>query len=144
MKRYSEYRQIDNSELAGSYRKSFRRYTENTLLLSSFFYALNAVFFIGVFLIKYRIEYLVTFPAIAFAFVWYMAIALQKDSAAAAPEKLHKEPHFLLYVIFIWLLLAGATFVNMPSLQVFTVPLYYGTGKSCQGVFCDRAVSEKN
>ena len=136
MKRYSEYRQIGNPAIAGSYRKSFRHYTENTLLLSSFFYALNAAFFIGVFLIKYRIEYVVVLPAITFAFVWYMAIALKHDSAAAAPEKLYREPRFLAYVSCVWLLLIGATFVNVPLLQTLIVPVLYETDGPCQGAFC--------
>jgi 4-hydroxybenzoate polyprenyltransferase len=36
MKRYSEYRRIGDPARAGAYRRSFRRYTEETLLLSSF------------------------------------------------------------------------------------------------------------
>lgn len=36
MRRYSEYRRIGDPARAGAYRRSFRRYTEETLLLSSF------------------------------------------------------------------------------------------------------------
>src|SRR5690606_6353933 len=39
VKRYSEYRFIDDPARAGLYRNSFRYYSERTLLLSSFFYA---------------------------------------------------------------------------------------------------------
>jgi len=48
-KRYSEYRRIANPVQAGLYRRSFERYTEASLLLSSFFYALCSAFLIGVF-----------------------------------------------------------------------------------------------
>ena len=41
IKRYAEYRAIGDPVAAGRYRRSFRRYTETTLLLSSFFYALE-------------------------------------------------------------------------------------------------------
>ncbi|MGH8605692.1 MAG: UbiA family prenyltransferase, partial [Gammaproteobacteria bacterium] len=56
VKRYAEYRFIGDPEQAGMYRLSFRHYTEEKLLLMSFFYALTAAFFLGIFLIKYRIE----------------------------------------------------------------------------------------
>ena len=47
---------IDDKELAEKYRRSFRYYSERSLLISTFFYAICPVFFLGVFLIKYRIE----------------------------------------------------------------------------------------
>jgi decaprenyl-phosphate phosphoribosyltransferase len=70
-KRYSEYRRIANPVQAGLYRRSFERYTEASLLLSSFFYALCSAFLIGVFLIKYKIELLLSFPFFAVLFTWY-------------------------------------------------------------------------
>ena len=45
-KRYAEYRMIGDRELAGKYRKSFRYYTEESLLVSAFFYAMCSVFFL--------------------------------------------------------------------------------------------------
>lgn len=55
-KRYAEYRMINDPELAGKYRKSFKYYSTHSLMLSSFFYAMVSVFFIGIFLVKYRLE----------------------------------------------------------------------------------------
>jgi decaprenyl-phosphate phosphoribosyltransferase len=52
VKRYSEFRRIGNPEIAGKYRRSFSFYTEESLLLSSFFYAITSAFFIGIFVIK--------------------------------------------------------------------------------------------
>jgi hypothetical protein len=37
IKRYAEYRFINSAELAGLYRRSFRYYTEESLLASAFF-----------------------------------------------------------------------------------------------------------
>ena len=59
-KRLSEYRQIVAShgmELLTRYRASFLGYSELSLNLSCFVYAMLANFFLAVFLIKYRIEY---------------------------------------------------------------------------------------
>ncbi|MFA5041323.1 MAG: UbiA family prenyltransferase [Bdellovibrionales bacterium] len=125
MKRYSEYRQFADPERIELYRKSFKFYNEEKLLLSSLFYALNAAFFLGVFLIKYRIEYFLSLPFITIMFVWYMQIALKKNSAAQAPEKLYGEKHFLLYVLFVCLMLGVLTVVDLPFLQILVEPVRY-------------------
>src|SRR5439155_24871314 len=91
IKRYSEYRGIGDPARAALYRRSFARYSEQSLLLSGFFFALCSAFFTAIFLIKYRIEFLLLFPLIATLFTWYVAIGLKRDSAAQAPEKLHRE-----------------------------------------------------
>jgi decaprenyl-phosphate phosphoribosyltransferase len=67
VKRYAEFREIGRSS-AISYRRSFQGYSENKLLLLSFFCALNSAFFLAIFLIKYRIELLLTFPFYALLF----------------------------------------------------------------------------
>ncbi|MFA4993887.1 MAG: UbiA family prenyltransferase [Bdellovibrionales bacterium] len=125
MKRYSEYRQFADPAHLALYRKSFKKYSEGKLLLSSFFYALNATFFLGVFLIKYRIEYFLSLPFITLMFVWYMKISLKEDSAAQAPEKLCGERTFLLYVLFLCALLGALTFIDIPALQTLVEPLQY-------------------
>ena len=51
IKRYAEYRMINNKKKASLYRKSFKYYNEKTLLVSAFFYAMCAIFFVGIFLI---------------------------------------------------------------------------------------------
>lgn len=125
MKRYSEYRRIGNPAVAGAYRRSFRFYTEDTLLLSSFFYALLASFLLGVFLVKYRIEYVLTLPFFAVLFTWYLAIALRSDSAAQAPEKLHRERRFMAFCALLVLVVAVLTFIELPFLESLMVPLQY-------------------
>ena len=83
-KRFAEYRLIGNPELAGLYRRSFRYYTENSLLISMFFYAISCAFFLGIFLIKNRIEMLISFPFFALLFAWYLKIGLLKNSPVQA------------------------------------------------------------
>ena len=120
VKRYAEYRSIDDPKRAGLYRRSFNGYTELTLLLSSFFYALTSSFFLGVFLIKYRIELLLTFPMFALLFVWYMAIGMQPNSTAQAPEGLYREKAFISYVLFLCAVVLTLFFVDLPWLEVLT------------------------
>ncbi len=120
VKRFAEYRMIADPEKAGLYRRSFRKYTEKTLMASAFFYALIANFCIGVFLVKYRIEYVVSVPFIFFLFSYYVAIAYKSDSAAQKPEKLFKEKKLMLIVALVILILAICTFVDMPFLDVLS------------------------
>ncbi len=129
MKRYSEFRRIGDPARAGLYRRSFRHYTEETLLLSSFFYALLASFLLGVFLVKYRIEYLLSLPLFAALFTWYLAIALRADSAAQAPEKLHREGRFMAFVGVLSVAVAVLTFLDLPVLHVLMEPWLIGIGR---------------
>lgn len=117
MKRYAEYQMIDDPERAALYRKSFGVYTKQSLLLSSFFYALTSAFFLGIFLIKYRIEFILSFPFFALLFVWYLAIAMRPGSSAINPEKLYTEPKFVVYVGFLVLLVITLFLVDIPSIQ---------------------------
>jgi len=125
MKRYAEYRFIDDKTTASSYRRSFQFYTEETLLLSSFFYALSSAFFLGVFLIKYRVEFLLTFPLFALLFVWYTHIAMKPHSATQTPEKLYKEPVFIGYVVFLTLVVTALFFIDLPWMRGLVDPIAY-------------------
>ena len=117
VKRYAEYRMIDDADRAGRYRSSFKFYTEEGLLLSAFFYALTCVLFLGIFLIKYKIEFIISFPFIALLFAYYLSISLRLGSAAMHPERLHSEPLFLAYVLFLVALIFGLFFVEIEPLQ---------------------------
>jgi decaprenyl-phosphate phosphoribosyltransferase len=123
-KRYSEYRRIGDPVQAGMYRRSFQYYTENSLLLSSFFYALCSAFLIGVFLIKYKIELLLSFPFFAVLFTWYLAISLKADSAAQAPEKLYQEPAFMGFAALTFAAVIALFFINLPILDGLMRPYY--------------------
>lgn len=118
IKRFAEYRFIGNPAQAALYRRSFKYYTENSLLISSFFYALSSAFFLGIFLIKYRIEYLLILPFFSLLFAWYLQIALSADSSAAQhPEKLYREKSFVSYVGLLCAVFIFLSFVDLPWLQ---------------------------
>lgn len=122
IKRFAEYRMINDPELAGKYRKSFCHYTELTLLGSSMFYAFCSTFCMGIFLIKYRLEYLLAMPFLFFLFVFYLMIAFKEDSAVQKPEKLYKEKKLILYVGFLVLLFVVLTFIDILFLGIFQDP----------------------
>lgn len=128
VKRYAEYRMIGNPELAGSYRKSFSKYTEESLLCSSFFYALCATFLIGIFLLKYRIEYIVAMPVMFLLFCYYLYIAHKPDSAAQKPEKLFREKKLMLLVTVLVVLFAVLTVVDIPIMEMWETAFFIPTG----------------
>lgn len=124
-KRFAEYRMIGDPEKAGLYRKSFKYYTEVKLLVSSFFYAMCATFFIGVFMIKYRMQYILGMPLIFGLFCFYLAIAFKPDSAAQKPEKLYKEKSLLIYLLILVVVLIAFTFIDIPMPDYWLNPTLF-------------------
>jgi decaprenyl-phosphate phosphoribosyltransferase len=118
-KRFAEYRLIANPDIAGQYRRSFKYYTENSLLVSMFFYAITSAFFLGIFLIKDRVELLVSFPFFALLFSWYLRIGLLNDSPVQGSEKLYTRKWFMLYLVLFTTLLCVLMFVDIPWLHWF-------------------------
>lgn len=127
VKRMAEYRGAETEGRLASlslYRSSFRTYTANGLLLTSFFYAQLAAFFLAVFTVKYRIEYLLALPLVGLLFAVYLRLGLQPDSSAQAPEKLFRERNL---VAIVWALVAALvvlTWVEIPALHQLSEPYY--------------------
>lgn len=117
-KRYAEYRMINNPAIAANYRKSFAYYTETSLLISSFNYAMLSVFFTGVFLIKYRIELVLFIPALIGLFGYYFWLSFKADSAVQKPEKLFREKGLMLFcavcvILFVFLMITDIPWLSM-------------------------------
>lgn len=125
-KRFAEYRMIGDPSVAGLYRKSFAHYTETSLLVSSFFYAMCATFFTGVFMIKYRMEYIIAMPFIFGLFCFYLAIAFKPDSAVQKPEKLYREKKLLIYIAVLVIILIALTFIDIPMPSYWENPEILG------------------
>ena len=126
-KRLSEYREIVAShgkELLVRYRASFAGYTEISLTVSCFVYGLLSSFFLAVFLIKYRIEYLLLMPVISVLFAHYLALSMQPGSSAQNPEKLYRERGLLVIVSLLAILFVITTFVNLPMLNGLAEQLF--------------------
>ncbi len=119
-KRFAEFRMIGDKQQAGLYRRSFKFYTEKSLLASSLFYALISTFCLGVFMIKYRIEYLVATPWLFVLFAYYLSMALDNDSAVQKPEKLYKEKKLMLLVLIFVVIVLICSFVDMGFLHKLT------------------------
>lgn len=126
-KRLSEYRQIVAShgkDLLVRYRQSFAGYSEVSLTVSCFIYAMLSSFFLAVFLMKYRIEYIYVMPFVVAIFGQYLALSMKTDSSAQHPEKLFKEKDLIMMSIIVALMFVIATVVNMPWLDKLTTQSY--------------------
>ena len=119
IKRFAEYRLINNPEAAGNYRRSFRIYTEESLLISSFFYAMFCATLMGVFLVKYRVELLLFIPLLAALFAWYFHLAFLPDSPVQYPEKLHKQRGFMIYCASVGFVFVFLMVVDVEPLRWF-------------------------
>lgn len=125
IKRYAEYKTVESmqgKEVLVAYRKVFKVYNGDRLLVSSFFYALLSAFTMAVFLTKYRIEYLLLFPVISALFASYLRIALKPASGAQAPEKLIREKTLWVIIFVLLILFIFCSFVDIPQLHILIDP----------------------
>jgi decaprenyl-phosphate phosphoribosyltransferase len=121
LKRFAEYRSIADAARAAAYRKSFRYFTSERLLVSVMFYGAAAMLFFGAFCMRYRLELILAFPAIALVMALYLHVALKPNSAAQNPEKLYREPALMGSVILATVLIVGLLSVDLPIMQrIFT------------------------
>jgi 4-hydroxybenzoate polyprenyltransferase len=121
IKRYAEFREIGDPARAAAYRKSFGYYTLERLMVSIVFYGSAAMLFLGAFIMRYRLELILSFPLVAWVMAVYFSIAFKKDSAAQRPEGLYKEPTLMVAVVACSVAMTVLMMVNIPVLSdVFT------------------------
>lgn len=126
-KRLAEYRDISaggGADLLPRYRRSFGRYTAENLAVSCLLYAILSAFFLAVFLIKYRQEYIFALPLIAILFASYFWLAMLPGSVAARPERLFRSRRLMLASLVVVASLTALTFIDMPFLNALSAPSF--------------------
>lgn len=124
-KRLSEYRDISRAsgvEILHRYRRSFLHYTAETLTISCLVYAMMAAFFLAIFLTKYRLEYVLTFPFIATLFASYFWLSMLKDSIAQRPERMFRSRRLVAAVAATVAVLLLTSLVDLPILARMSEP----------------------
>lgn len=121
LKRFAEYRGIADPARAAAYRKSFGWYDERRLLVSVMFYAATSMLFFGAFLMRYRMELILSFPLVALVMAQYLSISFKEDSAAQRPEGLWREPWLMASVLVCCAAIGVLLFVDVPWLHQFFV-----------------------
>jgi decaprenyl-phosphate phosphoribosyltransferase len=132
MKRFAEYRDLRDPVRAAAYRKSFAFYSEERLLISVMFYGSAAMLFFGAFIMRYRLELILSFPLVALIMAIYLALAFKEDSAVQRPEGLYREPMLMAAVIACVGLIGILLFIDIPIISHIFIP----TSKEI-GVFHD-------
>ena len=125
VKRLAEYRSLVDSvgeSRAMLYRRSFRWYSERRLAVSVLLYGQLAAFCLAVFLVKYRIEYVLSLPLFALWFAGYFRLGLKPDSTAQAPERLYREPLLMVTTVALVVSLLVLSWVDIPLLDRLTMP----------------------
>ena len=82
-------------------------------------------FFCGIFLIKYKIEFILCFPFYAFLFGWYLFLGLQADSIAERPERIFEEKLFMSFVIFVFFITVAIFWLDSGVLTSLKTPIAY-------------------
>jgi len=122
IKRFAELREIDDLSLGKAYRKSFAFYDERRLLVSIVFYGSQAMLFFGAFIMRYRLELILSFPLVALVMATYLSLAFKHDSAVQRPEGLYREPALMAAVISCAAVMIMLLFIDVPILHNIFVP----------------------
>jgi 4-hydroxybenzoate polyprenyltransferase len=131
IKRFAEYREINDSFRSRSYRRSFAFYNEQRLLVSIVFYASHAMLFFGAFIMRYRLELILAFPFVALVMAIYLSLAYKPDSAVQRPEGLYNEPTLVSAVAVCAAVMLLLLFVDVALVhQVFTPSIPVGGAAS--------------
>ena len=121
LKRYAEYRHLKEDNSLSKYRTSLAIFTPELLLSSVVFYASSAMLFFGAFLMRYRVELVLSFPFIALVMAIYFVLACKRDSPAEHPEKLYREGKLMLAVVGCTVVMIVCLIVDMPWINnIFT------------------------
>jgi 4-hydroxybenzoate polyprenyltransferase len=126
-KRYAEFVMINDQSRAAAYRSSFGHYSKNKLLISMFYYACLFSFFMGIFLIRYRVELIFAIPSIALVIAYYLRMSLLPNSPVQAPELLYKNRLFVGILFSCLGVIVLFFFVDIPFVRELFAPVssYY-------------------
>ena len=115
MKRYAEYRHIGDPAVAAAYRRSFRYYNEERLLVTILFYATTCALFAGIFIVRYHLELILFAPFAAGLFAFYLHLGMKPDSPVQNPEKLYRERGFVAYLVVCFVVFVVLMFTSIPA-----------------------------
>jgi len=134
LKRYAEQRHLKQDDSLARYRRSLAFVTPELLLTCVIFYASAAMLFFGAFLMRYRVELVVSFPFIAIVMAIYFVLSFKEPSPVEHPEKLYREWKLMLAVaacsaVMVFCLIVNMTWINKTFTPTAPVSGSYVQGK---------------
>jgi len=124
VKRYAEYKHLNDPDTASRYRDSFRYYSEYRLLLSIIYYASAFSLFFGIFIVRYRMELILAVPLIAGFIAMYMRMGFLENSPAQNPEHLYKQTGLMAYTALCVMVTLGLLFWDVPVIYDIFAPVH--------------------
>jgi len=122
VKRFAEFRRIDDPARAAAYRRSFAHYNAERLLVSITYYGVAFGLFFGIFLVRYRLELILSIPFIAGFVAWYIHLGFLPDSPTQYPERLFRQRAFTAYSFLCIVVMIGLLFWNVPQVGHIFAP----------------------
>ena len=115
-KRLAEYRGISDPQAAVRYRSSFRHYSEPLLAAAMLTYASGFMFFFGVLMVKYHIEYVLAVPLFLIYLAYYTHLTYLPESVAQNPEKLYRDKKLMAMTLILVAAVWALTYMKLPRL----------------------------
>ena len=111
-KRFGELRFLKDHERAAKYRRSFKYYTEEHLLLSMIAAAVCFSFLLGALSFKYSVDVMVILPFLVIWVVWFFHLACQNNTIVKDPERVFEKKMFVTFslltlILFVYLFFSG-------------------------------------
>jgi 4-hydroxybenzoate polyprenyltransferase len=126
IKRYAEVRQLADANSLAAYRRSLAYFTPERMLIAIMFYSAAAMLFFGAFIIRYRLELVLSFPLVAIVMAAYLELGFRADSAAQHPERLYHEPKLMVAVTVCTVVMITLMYVDLPVLHALIDPSFLG------------------
>ena len=117
MKRYAEYRHIDDSARAARYRDSFGYYNEERLIESIVFYGTFFGILSGFFAARYHVELILATPIVAFAMAYYMHLGFLPESPVQHPEGLYRSRKLVFLLLLAVIAVVVLMIVDIPAFE---------------------------
>jgi decaprenyl-phosphate phosphoribosyltransferase len=118
-KRYAEFRFIGDAERSGQYRRSFKVYTEKSLILSMVTHANFFCFCMGIAIAVYRPNLVFVFPLVVLAIAVYLNLAMSESEARLEPEHLLRSPWVILCTLAVVVVSAFLAWTDIDLTESF-------------------------
>ncbi len=112
LKRYVEFKKINNDSLAAKYRKSFKFYREKSLLIMAAIYATLSIISGAYFSWKTHPEYLLLLIVFLPFLGWYFKKGFNLSPYVEAPEKAIKSKEFMIWYLVLILSFGALSYLH--------------------------------
>jgi len=116
-----------NRDEAALYRKSFRHYTENSLMGLGFAFAMLSITFTTLFFTWFRLSLVFCVPLLCILFVFYLRLSFRENSVVQHPERILREPWFMLVFLMFCATFVGLLLIKIPDESIIAIYKNFST-----------------